>query len=101
MKRKMYRQGDVLLLPIESIPENTQKINDKILAFGEATGHKHQLTGATVQVFQDSNSNKFIEAGQGTVLVHDEHKPLDIEQGKYQVIIQREYNPTGNRNIAD
>ena len=44
---KIYAQGDVLLVPVKSIPSNVtlQKREDDrvILAYGEVTGHSHHI----------------------------------------------------------
>jgi hypothetical protein len=45
MKQKLYRQGDVLLMPIAKLPEKIKRVRREngliILARGEATGHHH------------------------------------------------------------
>ncbi len=39
----MKRQGDLLIRKIKKLPEQAKKRQGKILAEGEATGHKHEL----------------------------------------------------------
>lgn len=97
---KQVIQGDVFLQEIKEIPVDAKKSSDLVLAEGEVTGHKHILRGQTVQVFRDGEK-AFVNAGEGTVLVHDEHKEIELPKGKYEVQIQREYSPTENRKVMD
>jgi len=97
---KIYRQGDVLIKEINAFSENLKETNDPILAKGEKTGHMHRLQQA-VQILVDKQGNKFFEAGTETVLIHDEHKPIQIPKAKYEVVIQREYSPSKNRQVTD
>lgn len=93
---RMFRQGDLLIKEIKSVPQEAKISADKVLAYGEATGHKHQIVGQ-MQVFRDGN-RQFLE-GNGQ-LVHEEHGPLELE-GTYEVIRQREYSPLNNRTVVD
>jgi hypothetical protein len=83
------RQGDVLLTPIDKLPENLKE-KDNILAYGEVTGHKHQLVGTQVQVFADDRRNQFAEVKEKSILRHEEHGWVDVVEGIKSVRIQRE-----------
>jgi hypothetical protein len=90
---KMYRQGDVLLRRIDELPEKKFKVNSDVLAEGEATGHHHRLVGQT-QIYETAEKQRFVEvSSQAATLVHEEHKPIEIERGIYAVVNEREYNP--------
>jgi len=39
----MWRHGDVLIAPVETIPEAAVRQTDGILARGEITGHAHRI----------------------------------------------------------
>lgn len=98
---KHYRQGDVLIARINSIPESaTPKAGPVILAYGEVTGHCHQIhEGAAL--FEDSGVT-YLEVQQALAdLRHEEHSTIPIERGVYRVTIQREYTPQGIRNVQD
>lgn len=99
-----YRQGDLLLRRIDSLPQGLTELNTKILAQGEATRHHHRLTSQTAQVFRDgANQQKYLLAEEPTQLVHEEHKPITIEKGLYVVIQEREFDPFAEitRIVAD
>lgn len=109
----MKRHGDLLLIRIGEMPRNLKKTDSKILAVGEVSGHKHQLTGqATVWEnagkrtlgnlipsliddgpLHNAIPRKFFYAHTKQELVHEEHKPIMIEEGVYAVVIEREYDP--------
>ena len=98
---KIYRQGDVLLKQIQKLPENL-KVKNKILAYGEATGHHHRFESEQVQVFKDKEGNQFVEVVQPSKLVHEEHAEIEIPEGSYIVITQREFDiREGVRQVMD
>lgn len=91
---KMFRQGDVLIARINAIPPSAlpapYENEHAVLAHGEVTGHKHQLTQEEAQLFAD-NDNMFLRITTPVGYVrHEEHSPIALEQGDYQVIRQRE-----------
>jgi hypothetical protein len=95
----MIRQGDVLLKKVSSIPEGAKHEETKIVAYGEATGHHHKLVGvAEVYSLEDQ---LFATIGEGVQIVHQEHAPLAVEEGIYEIRIQREYTPQGVRQVMD
>ena len=96
-----YRQGDVLLVPCDTIPTGTHEEASEngrvVLARGERTGHAHTMTAERVSYFREDGSGNggFIRVtGPGPVaLTHEEHAPLSIAPGDYRIIQQREYQP--------
>lgn len=100
-KPKIYRQGDVLLVKINTRPPNTHKINTNILVKGETTGHAHRLVHG--QVLMNNSQEMFIVTTAQSMIVHDEHAPIPLEAGFYQVIKQKEFNPitASNINVLD
>jgi hypothetical protein len=103
---KYLQQGDVILKKIDTLPEGCTKLDTKVLQLGEVTGHKHQFqASADVQVLVDPSfagldmsitpdEGKFIVVG-GTLpvsLLHEEHNPVIVEPGIYQVDIVREFD---------
>lgn len=87
----IYRHGDLLIQKVIKIPQNVAKVKGNTLVEGEATGHKHSLSGQ-VQIYANQDQ-KFFEVEQKTILSHQEHKPLEIPPGKYKVVQEREWNP--------
>ena len=91
----MYRQGDVVLVPTETKPPRTVRLTESlVLAKGEETGHQHILAGklASWRPF-DGAAALFVEALEEATLVHEEHTPLAIQPGVYEVRRQRIYEP--------
>lgn len=92
MKKRIFRHGDVLIKEIDALPRGLEKLDSNVLAEGEITGHSHRLVGNS-QVFQDKKGDKFFKINQQTTLVHQEHEPITIEEGIFEVLIEREYSP--------
>jgi hypothetical protein len=97
------RQGDVLLVRVDSLPEGAVKQEGPvILAYGEATGHEHRIDtpGATLYTLEVSGETKtFLTADQLLELAHkkggtytEEHKSLFVEPGVYEVMGQNQWS---------
>jgi len=94
----MKRQGDLLIVEVEGIPQGSRKQSDLILAEGEITGHLHELSGG--EVFEKDRALYF-QSRCIVTLTHPEHQPLIFVPGTYKVIRQREYQPAGWRYVSD
>ena len=93
------RQGDVFLKKIKELPKKLKK-KDNILAYGEVTGHKHQVIGRAV-VLTDGTT-QYVEVQEEAELVHEEHQKHQLEKGVYKVILQRELDLVGEvRQVMD
>jgi len=107
----MYRQGDVLIIPIRTTPPPLgEKLpldesgEGVILAHGEATGHKHFLRGRDVGLWELAGGDpatRFCRVGGGAVLRHEEHGKINIPAGNYLIRRQREYTPEALRLVGD
>lgn len=96
-----YRQGDVLIVRVDELPAGIKPIKGEIiLAHGEATGHAHRVKNRCAKFFAFGD-RRFLTATKTVRVVHDEHDPLELPAGTYQVIRQREYSPEAIRNVAD
>src|SRR3954453_19903915 len=93
--RAMYRQGDVLLVPVERVPKRVRRVvrpdGRVVLAGGEATGHAHVVDGDSELVSDPNVSERFLRVRRASRLLHDEHATLVLEPGDYRVVRQREY----------
>ena len=130
MQYKKYQQGDVVMFKVDDdyFNKNTRSGDDNvveyhgkqpthaILAFGEVTGHTHQvnmanmLKGAGVILHMGYNGKAGEDVPQGFVvqnetvtITHEEHDPLELPPGKYIVKIVQEFNHITRRaqNVAD
>jgi hypothetical protein len=114
-----FQQGDVLLKRIEQLPDGVVPLSDKsrILQRGETTGHKHAFAAdAKVQLYTVPASGPlsglristhdgvaFVEILEPTTLRHEEHNPIEVEPGIYEVDLVREfdYESLETRRVAD
>lgn len=97
---KMYRQGDVLLVS-GSVPKTAQITRRKILVRGEATGHHHSIADLAKARLWIDGDTMYVRVGETVEIVHQEHDPLILPAGDYEVVRQREYTPEAIRNVAD
>lgn len=104
----MYRQGDVLIIPIKSIPKAVELVDREggrvILAHGEVTGHVHAIKDKRAALFRDPKLAAIFMHVSGdapVALEHDEHDTINLPPGNYQIVRQREYSPEAIRNVAD
>ncbi len=98
----MIRQGDVLVKSIEAMPKGTAKNQKNLtLALGEVTGHSHVLeVDAPVKVLEMDNSI-FFTTTEPAQITHQEHGTIDIPEGIYEKVQQKEYAPEAIRNVLD
>jgi len=108
----LYRQGDVMLERISEFPPGLDKYQPEngryVLALGEVTGHAHAIYEPNKCTFfkdpreEGADVGLFFEVGGGgTALKHEEHAPIDIPEGKYRVIRQREWDDGQERRVYD
>jgi hypothetical protein len=97
-KMIMHRQGDVLFVKVVDLPPSVVERMSDVLAEGEATGHAHRLTEG--QIWQTREGLLYLRAVAGSQIVHEEHAPIELEPGYWQVIRQREYSPEAIRSIT-
>lgn len=90
-KPDWYQQGDVLIKPVASIPEGANPVGTRVLREGEATGHAHRATGEGVQLFIHGDT-LYMRVEGGTEVVHEEHKPVTVPPGLYEIGAVREYD---------
>ena len=125
-----YQQGDVVMFKVDDkyFAEKTLKGEDRragynggfdthaIVAFGEVTGHKHQVNmkdmldeaGVTLHMGYRAEAGVdvpegFVVRGATVTLTHEEHDPIDLPPGNYMVRIVREFDHIAgrSRNVAD
>lgn len=65
---------------------------NKILAYGEATGHYHAATADDAIVSDNGDGTMTLDAPRGTEIVHQEHKTIHVEPGQYVRKIVQEYD---------
>ena len=109
MTPTMYRQGDVLLVKRDvAIFSDTRPVprvkGRVILALGEATGHAHAIDSPLAELFEERDGTLLLHVAGSCDLKHEEHDPIQLDEGVYEVRRQREYVPEGQqqeRRISD
>jgi hypothetical protein len=120
---KKIIQGDVILRKVKKLPAEATPINSKVLQQSEVTGHHHYfLKDSPVDIYETRksttdgtitpDSGKFIWVNNDAIMYHgkpskegipipgsNDHKPLSVPAGCYEVIITREYNYDKNEII--
>lgn len=104
----MFRQGDILILPVKSVPQGLVEVPREagrvVLAHGEATGHAHVVEGEEVLFLAadlEELEGRFLRVEAEAAVVHDEHDTIVLPPGDYEVRRQREYSPEEIRTVAD
>lgn len=104
----MYRQGDVLIVPVTEMPGRLEPVAREdgrvVLAHGEATGHAHTIRDRSAALFCVPELNTVfltVSGDEPAALTHDEHATIMLPPGRYRVVRQREYAPEDVRYVAD
>ena len=104
---KQYRQGDVLLVEIDQPVRTGKPINSEdgriILARGELSGHAHAIKegDGNAELFEGAGDRRYLFLTEIGRLEHEEHGPIVLEAGWYEVRRQREYDPAGTILTGD
>lgn len=107
-ERLPIRQGDVILVPVDSIPADAENVTPAegrvVLALGEATGHAHAFYDGGVRLYQGkaANAPRYLHVVKTTALLrHEEHTTAKVPPGKYLLPQQSEYTPSELRRVVD
>ena len=102
MKQEIVRHGEVILKPIDKLPENLtlkESTNEAIIAHSE-TGHHHLLktkVKEAVKIYTTIDGETFVEVGDIAQLLHKKtgknvHKTHTVNPGAYNIILKKEFN---------
>lgn len=90
-----YQQGDVLLKPCAA-PSGTKALKPGargyVLAEGEATGHAHRIEDVAGIEFTEKDGKLYITNMKPATIRHEEHKPITLPPGCWEVGKVREYD---------
>ena len=105
MAVKVYRQGDVALVPIDEkrlaeIKAKGKILKTRLLRKGE-NGGLHQLEKDTKAVIYELDGVKYILSEEGVGVVHGEHGRVDAPAGAYEVRVQREISQDRESWVRD
>jgi hypothetical protein len=99
----LWRQGDIFIGAIPSIPEDAVRLSGVVLAEGELTGHHHRIEDSrSASLYSHRGQLLLSVVAPEAKLVHEEHGTIELTRGAYRVWRQREYEPfTASRPVID
>jgi len=103
----MYRQGDVLLVPVDALPRSARR-QDGPVTFppGRTSVHPHAVGGDEIEAYLCEGATYLRVVGAASV-THPGHGPLAVPAGTYRLVRQRQYpdprypDPTYTVTIID
>ena len=91
-----FQQGDVLIHRINSLPDGIKKVGRKVrgfvLAEGETTGHAH-VVEEDIEMYEKDGNFYIRVSGETATVTHEEHAPIEIPSGFYEIGIVQEVDP--------
>jgi hypothetical protein len=97
MAAAMCRQGDVLLIRVDSLPDGSRRRagggGRLLLAHGEAAGQHHWVDAADAELTVTDAGEVFLQVVRPAWLEHQLHRPIRVEPGTYRVVRQCDYAP--------
>ena len=98
---QFIQQGDVVIAKVDKI--KGKKLNHLTLAKGEKTGHHHTITEGEAELYEENGTLYLRINSENATLTHQEHKPIVIEKGDYEIGIVQEYDHFAEeaRRVAD
>jgi hypothetical protein len=98
----LYRHGDLLVSSVDAVPADARRLQHLVLAQGELTGHSHRIAERDAATLYESNKQLYMDVtAHMATLVHQEHGPIELPTGFYQIWRQREYTPAEIRVVRD
>lgn len=106
-------QGDVMFIRVDILPEGLAKLkseNGKFVVAHSETGHNHIIREDKGISFYANDNDKtftaYLVVDNTKCLVEhersfDTHESIQIDNGIYKVVRQREYTPEGLRRAQD
>ena len=105
MNKNQIQQGDVLITRLKTAPKGVTKTISKgrcVLAEGESTGHAHVVENDDAELIQ-LGERILLRLGQAATVTHEEHKPVTLEPGLYEIgrVAEYDYISKMVRPVAD
>jgi hypothetical protein len=104
---RQYRQGDVLVMRAgEKLAALLRVRRDRrgrlVLAGGEASKHAHVVDDPDAELLDDPlTGRRFLRLVAESKLTHEEHSPIALPPGLYEVRRQRAYDPAAIALVED
>jgi len=115
----LVRHGDMLFKRVPERPDSsagrTQTTKSRtVIQEGEVTGHAHRITEGEAAILDyyerrwstdndPPRSARFLEVATPTTISHEEHKPVVLAPGLYEILQAREFDYAANlgRRVRD
>ena len=91
-----HQHGDVIISTtgVNGIPKDAKPLKHKVLAEGEVTGHKHEITQGEAQLYEGTDGTLYMRVtGDNAVVEHPQHGVQEVEEGDYSIKRVQEYDP--------
>ncbi len=103
---KSFRQGDVLLIAVRSIPKDVAPVvkdmRGIVLMEGELSGHHHRFAdNGDAALLERSTGERFVIVTAPVALIHEEHDAIMFACGKFRQCFQVEDYGDEVRHVAD
>lgn len=88
------QHGDVKLRKLDAFPSGARKVISTkrcVLAEGEATGHSHTVEDDNAELIR-IGERLLLSLPNGGTVIHEEHKPIKLAPGIWEVGQVREYD---------
>lgn len=98
-------QGDLFFISKIVIPKGARTVERTakgyIIAEGEATGHAHVIDD-DIRLYE-KDGTLYVSTSKTVEVLHEEHRPVRLQSGIWEVGIVREYDPfkEETRRVAD
>lgn len=98
-------QGDIVLIVVGKLPEDAKPTENRVVAYGESTGHHHIVTGDALG--WETDDAWYYQAIGNDVRMHhvgDDHEDIEIAPGlifRVPKLSQVEYDGRNERRVMD
>jgi len=106
MTTKGALQGDIAIVPIADFPSDAKPTKNRILAYGEVTGHHHQISGnVDMRETQDAFYFRVAPDADAQIIhIGDDHETIEILPSivwRVAKVSQVEYTFEEERQVSD
>jgi hypothetical protein len=87
------QQGDVILRRVDTMPDGAVRVSRGrcVLAEGEHTGHAHVVDDDEAELVR-IGERMLLRLGRPATVVHEEHNPITLDAGVWEVGRVQEYD---------
>ncbi len=105
-KLRQFQQGDVCIRQLPAAHTkgewpDARRTKDNIVRRGEATGHAHVVEGTDFALYDLGNRILARIISGDCRIVHEEHGPIELPPGDYEMTPVYEYEDEQSRAVRD